>query len=90
MITINDGFAAVLVTALHDSLQRRSEIIDRNEVGDVTDVEEFLVHLGLLEGEVRKQYLALQQKNPKMIPYEKLWPEMAQEPPGSPDLKLIE
>lgn len=89
MITISDGLAAVLVTALRDSFQRRSDIIDTNEVGDISDVEEFLVHLGLLEGEVRKQYLALQKQNPKMIPYGDLWPEIEQEPPGPPDLKRI-
>lgn len=89
MITISDGFAAVLVTALRDSFQRRSEIIDSNEVGDVTELEEFLVHLGLLEGEVRKQYLALRKQNPKMIPYVELWPEVEQEPPGPPDLERI-
>jgi hypothetical protein len=90
MITIGDGFAAVLVTALRDSLLRRSEIIDSSEVGDVAELEEFLVHLGLLEGEVRKQYLVLQKQNPQMIPYAELWPESEHEPHGPPDLKLIE
>jgi hypothetical protein len=89
MITISDGFAAVLVTALRDSFQHCSKLIDNTEVGDVTELEELLVQLGLLVGEVREQYVALQQQNPKMIPYADLWPEAEQAPPGPADLKRI-
>lgn len=89
MITISDGLAPVLVAALRDSFKYRSDAIDGNEVGDVSDLEEFLVSLGLLEGEVRKQYLAIQKQNPQMIPYEELWPEMVRQQ-GEPPLKLVE
>lgn len=89
MISISDALAPVLVAALRDSFKYRSDVIDGNEVGDVSDVEEFLVSLGLLEGEVRKQYLALQKQNPSLIPYEVLWPEMVKQQ-GEPPLKIVE
>lgn len=89
MITISDGFAPLLVAALRDAHERCSELIERHQVGDVTDLEEYLMHLGLLEGEVRSQYMALQKQNPNMIPYEKLWPEVMREPPHPPELKRI-
>lgn len=89
MITISDALAPVLVAALRDSFKYRSDAIDANEVGDVSDIEQFLVSLGLLEGEVRKQYLALREQNPQMIPYAELWPEVLKQPGGSP-LKVVE
>ena len=68
MITISDTLAPVLVAAIRDSFKRNSDLVDGTEVGDVTNIEEFLVSLGILEGEVRKQYLALQKENKQMIP----------------------
>lgn len=50
MITISDALAPVLVAALRDSFKHRSDAIDGTEVGDVSDIEEFLVSLSLLEG----------------------------------------
>jgi hypothetical protein len=90
LITISAGLAPILVAALRDSFKHRSEVVHSNEVGDVSDVEEFLVSLGLLEGEVRKQYLALQRANPQMIPYRELWPEIDDEPSDPPELKLVD
>ena len=92
MILINDTLAPVLVAAIRDSFQRNSEIISRCEVGDVTSVEAFLANLGLLETEVRQQYVALEQKNSQLLPYEKLWPEKVKAaPPGeTPHLTLVE
>jgi hypothetical protein len=90
VINISDGLAPVLVAALRDSFKCRSDAVDNSEVGDVSDLEQFLVSLGLLEAEVRKQYLALQKQHPEMIPYAELWPEMVGPQPGEPPLKLVE
>jgi hypothetical protein len=80
MITISDTLACVLVAALKDSYERNCKLADAAEEGDVEDIEEFLLSLALLEGEVRKQYVALQTHNERMIPYQQLWPE----PPSGP------
>lgn len=65
--------AAVLVAALRDATSYNSNLIDSTEVGDVSDVEEFLGHLGCLEGEIRMQYEREQKLDPKMLPYEEVW-----------------
>jgi hypothetical protein len=88
MITINDALAPVLVAAIRDAYKLHSEAIDKTEVGDVSDMEEFLVSLGTLEAEVRRQYIQLETQNRQMIPYRKLWPEMLDEPPDSSAPKL--
>lgn len=39
---------------------------------DPSDIEEFLLHLGNLELEVRRQYEVLEKGDKDMLPYEKL------------------
>jgi hypothetical protein len=90
MITISETLAPVLVAAIRDAYKLHSDRVDATEVGDVTDLEEFLISLSILEGEVRAQYLALEKANKQMIPYRKLWPEMPDEPGPAPGpLKTI-
>lgn len=64
----------MLISALRDATQYISELIDATEVGDVSDLEEYLIHLGSLEAEVREQYKRLAKSDPQMIAYEQLWP----------------
>jgi hypothetical protein len=74
MINVSKGMAPVLISALRDATKYISERIEVTEVGDVSDLEEYLIHLGNLEAEVREQYEALAKSDPQMIAYEKLWP----------------
>ena len=75
MITISNVMAPVLVSALRDATRSVTRQIEATQVGDVSDLEEYLVHLGNLEAEVREQYERLCQADPQMIAYEKLWPD---------------
>lgn len=67
--------APVLVAALRDATRYVSERIERTQVDDVPDLEEFLIHLGNLEAEVRAQYERNAQTDSQMIAYEELWPD---------------
>lgn len=75
MISISKGMAPVLVSALRDATKNVADRIEATEVGDVSDLEEYLVQLGNLEAEVRKQYEQLAKADSQMIAYEKLWPD---------------
>jgi hypothetical protein len=44
-----------------------------NAIKDATDIEEFLTNLGKLEMGVKRQYEALANQNPQMIPYADFW-----------------
>lgn len=44
-------------------------------MGDVSDLEEYLVQLGKLEAEIREQCKRLSMSDPELIAYEKLWPD---------------
>ena len=65
--------ASLLVAAIRDAMKYNTERVERTEVGDVTDLEEYLVQLGNLEGEVREQYARLQKDDPRMLPYDRIW-----------------
>ena len=75
MISISNVMAPVLVSALRDATKYITQRIDATQVGDVSDLEEYLIHLGNLEAEVREQYEQLSKLDPQMIAYEKLWPD---------------
>jgi hypothetical protein len=75
MITISNVMAPVLVAALRDATRYLSERIEATEVGDVSDLEESLIHLGNLEAEIREQYERLAKSDPQMLAYEKIWPD---------------
>ena len=73
MITISKGMASLLVAAIRDAMKYNTDWVERTEVGDVTELEEYLVQLGNLEGEVREQYTRLQNDDARMLPYERIW-----------------
>lgn len=71
MIEISETMAPVLVAALRDAIRHHQAVAETE--ADPTDTEEFLLALGNLEMEVRRQYTKLEQQNRDLIPYEKLW-----------------
>ena len=73
MIKISDELAPVLVAAIRDATKYNSSLARSETVRDRTDIEEFLIHLGNLEMEIRRQYEALEKQNKDMLRYEQLW-----------------
>ena len=75
MITISNVLAPVLVSALRDATKYVTARIDATQVGDVSDLEEYLMHLGNLEAEIREQYEREAKSDQQLIAYDKLWPD---------------
>ena len=73
MIKISNELAPVLVAAIRDATKYNSALAQSETVKDPTDIEEFLIHLGNLEMEIRRQYEALEKQNKDMLRYEQLW-----------------
>jgi hypothetical protein len=73
MIKINAILAPVLVAAIRDASKYNEALAQSETIKDATDIDEFLINLGKLEIEVKKQYEALENQNPKMIPYGDFW-----------------
>lgn len=73
MIEISEELAPVLVAAIRDATKFNSALVRSETIKDPSDIEEFLLHLGNLELEVRRQYEVLEKGNKDMLPYEKLW-----------------
>jgi len=73
MIKISVELAPVLVAAIRDATKYNSALARSETVKDPSDIEEFLVHLGNLEMEVRRQYEALERQNKDMLRYQRLW-----------------
>lgn len=64
----------MLISALRDATKYISERIEATEVGDVSDLEEYLIPLSNLGAEVREHYERLAESDPQVIAYEQLWP----------------
>lgn len=73
MITISNPMATMLVSAIRDAIQYTSRRIEQTEVGDVSSLEEYLIHLGNLEAEVRLQYEREQRNDSQLLPYDVVW-----------------
>jgi hypothetical protein len=73
MIKINAILAPVLVAAIRDASKYNEALAQSETIKDATDIDEFLINLGKLEIEVKKQYEALANQNPQMIPYADFW-----------------
>src|SRR5262249_27562405 len=73
MIKISVELAPVLVAAIRDATKYNSALARSETVKDPSDIEEFLVHLGNLEMEVRRQYEALERQNKDMLRSQRLW-----------------
>ncbi len=78
MIQVSDVMAPVLVAALRDAMKYNEGLAQSQTVADPTDIEEFLVSLGHLEMEIRRQYEKLQVGNRQMVPYEQIWTQVAE------------
>ena len=78
MIQVSDVMAPVLVAALRDAMKYNEGLAQSQTVADPTDIEEFLVSLGHLEMEVRRQYEKMQVGNRQMVPYEQIWTQAAE------------
>lgn len=73
MIKINEVLAPVLVAAIRDATKYNSALSESKTIKDSSDIEEFLISLGNLEMEVKKQYEILEMQSEQMIPYNELW-----------------
>ncbi len=73
MISISANLAPLMVTAIRDAMKYNEGLLNSETIPDVTDIEEYLVSLGMLEMEVKRQYEAIQQEQ-SLPPYESLWP----------------
>jgi hypothetical protein len=78
MIQVSDVMAPVLVAALRDAMKYNEGLAQSQTVADPTDIEEFLISLGHLEMEIRRQYEKLQVGNRQMVPYEQIWTQVAE------------
>jgi ABC-type cobalamin/Fe3+-siderophores transport system ATPase subunit len=78
MIQVSDVMAPVLVAALRDAMKYNEALAQSRTVADPTDIEEFLVSLGHLEMEIKRQYEKLQGGNRQMVPYEQIWTQVAE------------
>lgn len=76
MIQISDVMAPVLAAAVRDAIKYNEAIAQSRTIQDLSDIEEFLVSLGRLEMEVKRQYEKLQVGNKQMIPYEQIWTQV--------------
>lgn len=74
MIKISEELAPVLVAAIRDATKYNFSLAQSETIKDPSDIEEFLISLGNLEMEIKRQYEALEKKiNKDMLPYEQLW-----------------
>lgn len=73
MIKIQRGLAPLLVAAIRDAMRYNKGLVNSETVKDVTDIEEFLLSLGLLEMEVRSQYEKMAADDASMPSYGTLW-----------------
>ena len=78
MIQVSDVMAPVLVAALRDAVKYNEALAQSQTIPDPSDIEEFLVSLGRLEMEIKRQYEKLQVGNRQMIPYEQIWTQVAE------------
>lgn len=78
MIQVSDVMAPVLVAALRDAMKYNEALARSQTVADPTDIEEFLVSLGNLEMEIKRQYEKLQVSNRQMVPYEQIWTQVVE------------
>lgn len=76
MIEISEELAPILVAAIRDATKYNSSLLHSQTIKDPTDIEEFLMNLGNLEMEIRKQYEALEKQNKEMLRYEQLWNQL--------------
>ena len=73
MIKINEVLAPVLVAAIRDATKYNYALSESKTIKDLSDIEEFIISLGNLEMEVKKQYEILEIQSEQMIPYNELW-----------------
>jgi hypothetical protein len=78
MIQISDVLAPVLVAALRDAMKYNEALAQSPTIADPTGIEEFLVDLGNLEMEIKRQYEKLQVGNRQMVPYEQVWTQIVE------------
>lgn len=62
MIKISEELAPVLVAAIRDATKYNFSLAQSETIKDPSDIEEFLISLGNLEMEIKRQYEALEKK----------------------------
>ena len=73
MISVSPNLATLMVAAIRDAMKYNEGLLRSETIRDVTDIEEYLVSLGMLEMEVKRQYEKME-KDEGLPPYESLWP----------------
>ena len=76
MIRVSKELAPVLVAAIRDAMKFNTSLAESETIKDPTDIEEYLINLGNLEMEVRRQYESLEHSDNGMLRYEQLWNQL--------------
>ena len=75
MLKINKNQISLVVTSVRDAIEYTSiKIENSSDEDEITDLEEYLVSLGLLEAWIEEEYRKLEKTESGMIPYNLLNP----------------